>query len=179
MTLWSDVKRLGLLFAVGFSLTTCSSEEGHGGPTSIIGEPCMRGEETDRNFPGSSTDVVTVSLRNPDCGGGACVSHAFQGRLDCPYGNAAGPFAPEECQSDARVPPQLVARRPEDAVYCTCRCAGVDPAEYCTCPASMYCVEIYPPTGFDDELSVEGPYCIKEPERLDSDDFRRHRATAR
>src|SRR6185436_3108185 len=37
---------------------------------------------------------------------------------------------------------QLHLRRPENAVYCSCRCNGPDPnARYCKCPTGFQCVE--------------------------------------
>src|SRR5207253_3027726 len=83
----------------------------------------------------------------------------FQGRVTCPYGtngSKADPNVPATVahnlpctlpqfgdQVTVPVRPQLIARRPEVSVYCSCRCAGDDPnARYCECPSGFTCSDI-------------------------------------
>jgi hypothetical protein len=58
------------------------------------------------------------------------------------------------------VKPQLLDRRAEDAVYCSCRCDGPDPnASYCECPDGFSCVELIKLGGAG---QLAGSYCVKE-----------------
>ena len=62
-----------------------------------------------------------------------------------------------------RVPvaPQVVARSAENAVYCSCRCAGPDPAaRYCECPSGFECAELVKEIGLGKE-QLAGSYCVK------------------
>jgi hypothetical protein len=93
------------------------------------------------------------------------VNH-FQGRVSCPYGQAAeggGCLLPGGAEPiRAVVKPQLLQRRAQDAVYCSCRCAGPEPdARYCECPSGFSCSRVVP----DFELGaaqLPGSYCIRE-----------------
>lgn len=128
------------------------------------------------DFSGSSG--VELSTEYERCEGRLCLSHQFQGRVGCPYGQtredlALPPDDPRRCRTtdpttgeitatpvEVPVPPQLVARRAEDVVHCTCRCAGPDPnAEYCTCPSGMECVELVENLGIGGD-DFAGSYCI-------------------
>ena len=58
------------------------------------------------------------------------------------------------------VRPQRLERRPDDAVYCSCRCDGADEnARYCECPSGFDCREIVPPS--DVASGRAGSYCVR------------------
>lgn len=141
-----------------------------------IGTPCVPSEEQVSGFTAYDANEVTLDVDHPACGGGLCVVNHFQGRVSCPYGQTEADLAlpaddPRRCRitdADGRptgevvesaVPPQLLDRRAEDVVRCSCRCAGPDPnADYCTCPSRMDCVELFEDFGFQN--GFEGSYCI-------------------
>lgn len=65
---------------------------------------------------------------------------------------------------NVEVPPQLLNRQTDQAVYCSCRCDGDDPkARYCECPEGFQCTHLV------DDLKVSegsgaqlpGSYCIR------------------
>jgi len=63
-----------------------------------------------------------------------------------------------------RVPvdPQLIYRAAQDTVYCSCRCAGPDPAaRYCECPSGFVCEELVREIGVPGRGQLVGSYCIK------------------
>lgn len=61
---------------------------------------------------------------------------------------------------EVAVEPQLEQRRPENAVYCSCRCDGPDPnARYCECPSGFACVELVKDLGLGSG-QLAGSYCI-------------------
>ncbi len=60
------------------------------------------------------------------------------------------------------VDPQLTDRQADDAVYCSCRCAGPDAnARYCDCPSGFTCEELVDDLGLG-KGQLAGSYCIKE-----------------
>jgi hypothetical protein len=67
------------------------------------------------------------------------------------------------------VPPQLVERRTEQAVYCSCRCAGPDAnARYCECPNGFSCSKVVPDLALGN-AQLPGSYCIRSGSDYDSD----------
>ena len=127
-----------------------------------VGAPCVPEEEYDLDFAGFVKGEVNVESRSFQCESRVCLVKHFQGRVSCPYGQIGN--APEvdgiedgstqECllpggisgrDADTvtvAVKPQLVDRRPDDAVYCSCRCDGDDQnARYCECPSGFTCTE--------------------------------------
>jgi hypothetical protein len=146
---------------------------------SHVGQPCIPTDEEQPYFGSFELTEVAVGLSAPDCGGNACLSNHFQGRVTCPYGQSQAEAdglgtRPESelCHvtgSDADRPrvaaavlPQLSRRRPADAVYCTCHCAGPDPDEvHCACPDGFRCIELLRPLGPWDPEPGEGSYCVK------------------
>jgi hypothetical protein len=64
------------------------------------------------------------------------------------------------------VAPRLVNRRPDDAVYCSCRCKNDegktdDGANYCECPSGYACERLIRDPGLG-KPELAGYYCIKE-----------------
>ena len=107
----------------------------------------------------------------------------FQGRVTCPYGqskddggrqlltgNALGRAVlphPRDQRPKQRikveVKKQLTRRRPNDAVYCSCRCNGPDAnARYCKCPTGFQCTSLLDPIDRLGSKELAGSYCIKE-----------------
>lgn len=145
-----------------------------------LGAACVLGQELDPTFAGFSASSVAFDPSSAACESGLCLANHFQGRVSCPYGQPGqmgNPTVPkpdgpggtgERCMVpgtgqvvEVVVEPQLVERRPDVSVYCSCRCAGPNPAaEYCQCPAGLECTELVPATGGLTAFPV-GSYCIK------------------
>lgn len=162
---------------------------GSGGTTQRLplGAPCIPWSETQSDFSGfSSSYGIDLSVEYERCEGQLCLAHHFQGRVTCPYGQTqhdltlpadherrcrtmaptTGDITPEPVE--VAVAPQLVARRAEDVVHCSCRCAGPDPnAEYCTCPNGMECVDLVEDLGIG-RNDLAGSYCINAGTTYDS-----------
>ncbi len=71
------------------------------------------------------------------------------------------------------VPPQFASRPPEDAIYCTCRCANHegetdDGEEYCGCGEGFTCEQLVDYLGLGDE-ELSGAYCVRAGTAVDSD----------
>jgi hypothetical protein len=140
-------------------------------PSRLPGSACLPSAEFDAAFAGFAASDVTVEARSPYCAEGAvCLVDHFQGRVSCPYGQAAsGSDASVGCSlpgSDTRVSaavePQRLDRRAQDAVYCSCRCAGPDPnASYCPCAAGFECVERVPALSSAQDPELVGSYCVR------------------
>lgn len=135
-----------------------------------VGDPCVPEEEYEASFSGFSTEEVNTESRSFSCQTRLCLVNHFQGRVSCPYGQVKGAAAGQssECfvpDTDvpvrAAVAPQLLARRADDAVYCSCRCDGPDPsARYCECPSGFECKELVP--RFSTSVELAGSYCVRE-----------------
>ena len=166
------------------ALTTLSVLTGCGGKKDVgrsrLGESCVLQIETQALSSGQAHAEVNIERDSSNCGGGICLSNHFQGRVTCPYGQSEEeietlpPDDPARCRLPGAlgssedeavsvpVRPQLLERRAEDTVICSCRCNGPDPdAEYCTCPTGMECVELVRPLGLGSD-DVAGSYCIVE-----------------
>jgi hypothetical protein len=161
----SDARiKLLLFLACGvLSSTLAACESG-------VGDPCVPEEEYLETFSGFSAEEVVAETRSLQCETRVCLVNHFQGRVSCPYGQTAQQTAngarcavpggltpvPEE------VSPQLLGRRADDAVYCSCRCDGPDKnARYCECPAGFSCEQVIPKLGIGKE-QLAGSYCIRE-----------------
>jgi hypothetical protein len=93
--------------------------------------------------------------RVPGTSGNTCVT--------LPDGNTTG-CPGDENVDEITVPvsPQLIFRSTNDAVYCSCRCAGPDPAaRYCECPSGFECEELIREIGVEGRGQLVGSYCIK------------------
>jgi hypothetical protein len=152
-------------------------------PAASVGTPCMPSDEYSATFSGFNVNKLTLDEGNPACGSMVCLVNHFQGRVSCPYGQAAdgkGPTPASPCTvpgSSAPVTPQGPARLGESvdsqcidrsgtrAVYCSCRCANAegktdDGATYCACPSGFACTQVVPPLVSGDPSA--GGYCIPE-----------------
>jgi hypothetical protein len=143
-----------------------------------IGDPCIPDpDEYVADLPGFSLGEVNVTSRSYECESRVCLVNNFQGRVTCPYGtNGPNPDPSvrptvqhnEQCQLPSglgpvkvAVKPQVLERRPEDAVYCSCRCAGPDAnAKYCDCPSGFECRELVPQSSVGG-TGRAGSYCIR------------------
>jgi hypothetical protein len=138
-----------------------------------VGAACMPNEEQNPAFPGYQISEVMVDGASGDCATNVCLINHFRGRVSCPYGNVSGSgtcFTPdaEHQLVTATVDPQIATapeasagRRPDQAVYCSCRCDGPDPAaEYCQCPTGFECAALMPDIG-KGHAAYAGSYCVK------------------
>jgi hypothetical protein len=147
---------------------------GYEGPRNQpIGAPCQPLAEWIPDFAGFGTGEVHVEDRHPGCASGVCLVNRFQGRVSCPYGQAA-PDDPNQLDSppcllpDGRarvsheVAPQLVNRRAEDAATCSCRCESLDgTGPVCPCPIGFECVRVIPFNLDPEDRNITGSYCIR------------------
>jgi hypothetical protein len=142
------------------------------------GRPCISSDERQPFFSGYEVTEVSLEPPSDGCLGDICLVNHFQGRVTCPYGQSdveakgngtrpeselchIGPGSGPGSRVAVAVNAQLERRRPVDAVYCTCRCAGPDPsAKYCECPAGFECIEVVPPPLLG-ASEYEGSYCLK------------------
>jgi hypothetical protein len=150
-------------------------------PPASVGTPCIPSEEYSATFSGFDVHELTLDQGNPACGAMVCLVNHFQGRVSCPYGQAAdgkGPPPASPCTvpgSDAgvtpkaptfrgeTVDPQCADRSGAKAVYCSCRCANAqgktdDGATYCACPSGFACTQVVAPLVSGDPNA--GGYCI-------------------
>lgn len=128
-----------------------------------LGAVCMSTEERRASFAGWSMAEISVDDHASQCSTGVCLQNHFQGRVSCPYGQAAGEgaclAAGGQTPVSVAVEPQLVERRAALASICSCRCAGPGPGPYCTCPEQMQCEDLVPDLGIGDG-GLAGSYCI-------------------
>jgi hypothetical protein len=76
----------GLFGAAGGSVTGCAP--------STVGDPCTPEKEFSPGFAGASAEQLTLDLNSVQCDTRVCMSHYFQGRVSCPYGNSPNRTAP-------------------------------------------------------------------------------------
>lgn len=151
-----------------------------------VGDPCTPEDEFFDGFSGFDIGEVNVESRSFQCETRVCLVNKFQGRVSCPYGTNGTPPDPNAeptvthdrpCEvpgfgGPVTVPvePQRTERRPEVAVYCSCRCAGADPnARYCECPSGFECTEIVAPRSSTDtgQAQLAGSYCVRSGSDVD------------
>lgn len=135
-----------------------------GCPAQGVGDPCVPEDEYSATFSGFSASEVSTESRSFQCQSRLCLVNHFQGRVSCPYGQRSAdacslPGSDEPVK--VVVPPQLLQRRADDAVYCSCRCAGPDPsARYCECPSGYSCSDVVPQLSLG-HAQLPGSYCIR------------------
>jgi hypothetical protein len=148
-----------------------------------VGAPCLPFVENDPRFSGFSTNEISVTTNDGQCGSGSCLVNHFRGRVSCPYGqdtSGVGPGGTPGCATPSGCIPvspssdpsqrktvaaQCTDRAAADTVYCSCRCANVDggtddAGSYCICPGGLTCVQIISSVGSVND-AVSGAYCIK------------------
>src|SRR5262245_14220510 len=108
-----------------------------------VGDPCLPESEFYADFSGYSRSELDFENASLQCRTRTCLVNHFQGRVSCPFGQDEAALDlpandPRRCRlpglsgedpSDAVVVPVdawTVDRTPEEAVYCSCRCAGPD-----------------------------------------------------
>jgi hypothetical protein len=158
---------------VSFGLCACDS----GG----VGDPCIPEDEYQPLFGGFSIDEVNIESRSFQCETRVCLVNHFEGRVSCPEGQSEDGQDGRACLlpgEDGRpnregddpadefvevpVDPNDPNRSADDAVYCSCRCAGPDPgARYCDCPSGYSCTEIGALDIGRGQEELAGSYCIK------------------
>ena len=142
-----------------------------------LGDPCEAVDEANPHFTAYGVTEISLASRYAGCESGICLANHFQGRLSCPYGQPADPNDPsqadpahQDCMTTGPnpvpvagpVPPQLVNRPPEKAVYCSCRCDGpAGEGPYCACPSGFECAHLVDDYGTGTESTFSGSYCIK------------------
>jgi hypothetical protein len=130
-----------------------------------VGDPCIPEDEYSPDFPGFTKEEVNVEARSYQCETRLCLVANFQGRVSCPYGSDQGQcFIPGSQDTvQAQVKPQLLERRPDEAVHCSCRCAGPDPnANYCECPSGFTCEPLITADPQLGNVQLAGSYCIRQ-----------------
>ena len=141
--------------------------------TGAMGAPCIPANERDPSFPGYQVTEIDVEDHAPECATGVCLVNNFKGRVSCTYGQT-DLNAPTCRTPDTRVPvtvtvdPQLMSRRPDKSVYCSCRCDGPpEAAPFCACPDGFECAKLVADIGTGNRDLV-GSYCIKAGTRVDN-----------
>ena len=136
-----------------------------GCPAQGVGDPCMPEDEYSPEFSGFAVSEVNTESRSFQCQSRLCLVNHFQGRVSCPYGQKAHEgrclLPGSDTEVTAAVPAQLAQRRADDAVYCSCRCAGPDSsARYCECPSGFACEPLVPELSFG-QAQLPGSYCVR------------------
>jgi hypothetical protein len=142
-----------------------------------VGDPCVPEDEYSKDFPGYQPTESNVESQSFQCETRVCLVANFRGRVSCPYGQldptmATGDtrdcYVPGTSSLDqnnrirVEVDPWVTTRKPEQAVYCSCRCDGPDKAaRYCDCPSGFICQKLIEDIG-KGRAQLAGSYCIKE-----------------
>jgi hypothetical protein len=83
---------------------------------------------------------------------------------------APGTTDPADSKKGKCVQAWCEKRKPENAVYCSCRCADVngnkEGSNFCTCPDGFACEQLVSSTGTGNE-GLTGGYCIKQNTKYD------------
>lgn len=158
---------------VGAASSACQS----GG----VGDPCIPEDEYSKDFPGYQPTETNVESQSFQCETRVCLVAYFRGRVSCPYGQEDPPASAEQTcylpgtnstpdnkingKVDAWIARAASApngRKPDQAVYCSCRCDGPDQgARYCDCPSGFVCQKLVEDIG-KGHAQLAGSYCIKE-----------------
>jgi hypothetical protein len=160
----SMVKAAAILQAstlmVGLSALAMGCNEGG------VGDPCIPEDEYQIDFAGYSEKEVNVESRSFQCETRVCLVNKFRGRVSCKYGGTDCKTPDGREDVTVAVAAQLSERRPIDAVYCSCRCAGIggakdDNSPFCECPEGFRCEDLI--KDFDlGNKQLAGGYCVKE-----------------
>ena len=137
-----------------------------------IGDPCLPEDEYQVYFSGYAATEVNLESRSFQCETRLCLVNHFQGRVSCPYGSK-GPNDSHACHVpgtsgnngviQVEVNPQYTNRGRDEAVYCSCRCAGDDPeGRYCKCPTGYQCLHLLDYVERLGAKELAGSYCVKD-----------------
>jgi hypothetical protein len=144
-----------------------------------VGDPCIPEDEYQTGFSGYGIEEVNVEAMSFQCETRLCLVNHFQGRVSCPYGQAANPpgsttFTIDDTlrckipdglgttKVEVEVSPQYIDRRASTAVYCSCRCAGPDKtARYCNCPSGFTCTLLNDIPLGSGASNLLGSYCVR------------------
>jgi hypothetical protein len=148
-----------------------------------VGDPCTPEDEYAQDFSGFIPTEVNVESKSFQCETRLCLVNRFRGRVSCPYGQN-DPNDPDPELQDGRecfipgsnlpedriqvaVEAQETQRRPNDAVYCSCRCANIDGskddgARYCECPSGYDCEKLIAFKLGESQAQLTGFYCVKQ-----------------
>lgn len=172
----SNTLTLFFVAIVGVANSACES----GG----VGDPCIPEDEYSKDFPGYQPTETNVESQSFQCETRVCLVAYFRGRVSCPYGQEdpaiGAASADQTCyipgtkseqgnQISVKVDPWIAraasapnGRKPDQAVYCSCRCDGPDKgARYCDCPSGFVCQKLVEDIG-KGHAQLAGSYCIKE-----------------
>ncbi len=155
-------------------VTALSGLAATGCPAGGVGDPCIPEDEYTATFSGFGIGEANVESRSFQCETRVCIVNHFQGRVSCPYGYDGDPNSttPNTSHGQCLIPSspdpvtavvdaQLLARRADSTVYCSCRCDGDDKsAKYCSCPNGYSCTPLVPNLGFG-KTNLAGKYCLK------------------
>jgi len=148
-----------------------------------VGDPCIPEDEYEAGFSGYGLEEVNVEAMSFQCETRLCLVNHFRGRVSCPYGQQFPPNAdgsvgnvnniadpnmrckvPDGKSSlvTVEVQPQLVKRRANNSVYCSCRCSGPDKtARYCKCPSGYGCTLLNDIPLGSGSSQLLGSYCVR------------------
>ena len=140
-----------------------------------VGDPCIPEDEYEAGFSGYGVEEVNVEAMSFQCETRLCLVNHFKGRVTCPYGQTsaimAGANEGLKCKVPdgtgtkmvtAEVAPQLLKRRANNSVYCSCRCAGPDKtARYCKCPSGYTCTLLNEIPLGSGSSQLLGSYCVR------------------
>jgi hypothetical protein len=151
-----------------------------------VGDPCTPEDEYQQNFNGFQVTETNAESRSFQCETRLCLVNHFQGRVSCRVGQTqaqadkgAGAGYHPVCSIpgtkattdpasldniNVEVPPQLVARQTDQAVYCSCRCDGPNKdARYCECPEGFQCEPLVDNLEIPGSMGSQlpGSYCIR------------------
>jgi hypothetical protein len=142
-----------------------------------IGDPCIPEDEYQQYFSGYSHTEVNLESRSFQCETRLCLVNHFHGRVTCPYGQVDPLMDSRPDYQKCHVPgtvggenvikvpvnKQYTERTPANSVYCSCRCAGVDPeGRYCKCPTGFQCVYLLDYIERLGAKELAGAYCVKD-----------------
>jgi hypothetical protein len=100
----------------------------------------------------------TARCRIPGTNGKHCLDQSGTKSVDCSEAGATTNID----EITVPVQSQLIYRNAQDTVYCSCRCAGPDPAaKYCECPSGYACQELVRELGLPGKAELAGSYCVK------------------
>ena len=121
---------------------------------------CPYGQTEDILDSGSTPKPPTDSARCriPGTNGKHCLDQSGTKSVDCAEAGAGMNID----EITVPVQSQLIYRNAQDTVYCSCRCAGPDPAaKYCECPSGYVCQELVRELGLPGKAELAGSYCVK------------------